>query len=115
MAESGYQIKISGRYSGSFDPIWHTSFVDVICQHSCDGEIIPLCIRIKDDEGEYHSFNIKSYKSLSHLGSYVTSDGVFVTNSILNYDCHIVVPGVLQSVRLYYDLATGLWRMSLLG
>ena len=115
MAESGYQINISGSDSGSFYPIGHTSFVDVICHHSCDGEIIPLRIHAKDDDGEYHSFTIKSYKSLSHRRSYVTTEGVFVTNNILNFDCHIIVLGVLQTVRLYYVLATGLWRMSSLG
>jgi len=41
------------------------TLADVICQHKTDGTIIPLKIRIADEDGEYQIFNIKSYKVLS--------------------------------------------------
>ena len=72
MSMTGCKIDLSDSDRGSDEYLERTTFVDVICKHSYDGEIIPLCIRIKDDEREYHSFKIKSYKSLFHLGSYVT-------------------------------------------
>ena len=40
--------------------------IDVICQHNKDGEIIPMRLRLCDDDGEPHAFTIKSYKDLSH-------------------------------------------------
>lgn len=33
-------------------------FVDVICQHKTDGTIIPLRIRVKDEDGIYQEFNL---------------------------------------------------------
>ena len=50
--------------------------VDVICQHSRDGEVIPLRIRVCDEEGELHAYTIKGYKDLSGRGAYTTRDGI---------------------------------------
>lgn len=35
------------------------TLADVICQHKIDGSIIPLKIRITDEDGEYQVYNIK--------------------------------------------------------
>ena len=40
------------------------TLADVICQHKTDGTIIPLKIRITDEDGEYQVYNIKSYKDV---------------------------------------------------
>lgn len=37
------------------------AFVDVICQYTTKGEIIPLRIRIHDEDGVYQTFVIKAY------------------------------------------------------
>ena len=39
--------------------------VDVICQHSADGTIIPIRVRVKDEDGEYHAYTIKGYKDIA--------------------------------------------------
>ena len=43
--------------------------VDIICQHSKDGTIIPLRIRVDGDDGEPRVFKIDSYKELSGNGT----------------------------------------------
>ena len=57
--------------------------VDVICRHSTDGTLIPMRIRVKDVEGEYHIYNIKEYK----------------------FD-------VKKTIRLYYELNDTIWHMT---
>lgn len=42
--------------------------VDVICQHSVDGTIIPLRVRMTDEDGQRQMFNIKEYLDVSHKG-----------------------------------------------
>ena len=54
--------------------------IDVICEHTADGSIIPLKLRVKDDNGEYQSYRIDSNRDLSGRGSYDTQDGIYVTN-----------------------------------
>ena len=46
------------------------TLADVICQHKTDGTIIPLKIRITDEDGEYQVYNIKSYKDVSNRTAY---------------------------------------------
>lgn len=36
--------------------------LDVICQFKKDGTIIPLKIRLQDEDGEYQSYMVKSYR-----------------------------------------------------
>ena len=35
--------------------------IDVICQHSRDGKITPMKIRVIDEDGEYLEYKIKGY------------------------------------------------------
>ena len=76
--------------------------VDIICQHSRDGTVVPLRIRVVGEDGEPRVFSISSYKDLSGNGTYTTSDGVYVTNETLFYECRIEVNGVMRGIRLYY-------------
>ncbi|WP_092873714.1 hypothetical protein [Acetitomaculum ruminis] len=86
--------------------------VDVICQHSKDGSLIPMRVRVKDTEGEYQIYNIKEYKDLSHQGTKLMPDGVFVTNNTFVYECKIIVFGVKKLIRLYYELNNTIWHMT---
>ncbi len=85
--------------------------VDVICQHSRDGEVIPLRLRLCDEEGELHAYTIKGYRDLSGRGAYTTQDGVYVTDRMQVFECHIQVLGRIRTVRLYYDHVRNLWAM----
>ena len=35
---------------------------DVICQHTIDARIIPLKIRIQDEDGEMQTYSVKGYR-----------------------------------------------------
>ena len=85
--------------------------IDVICQHSCDGSVIPLRVRVTDEEGERHIFTIKEYKNLSGDGAYTTPDGVYVTNDIMVFDCTITVFEAKKQIRLYYEVSKSRWAM----
>ena len=76
--------------------------VDIICQHSKDGTIIPLRIRVDGDDGEPRVFKIDSYKELSGNGTYTTTDGVFVTDRTIFFVCRIEVNGTMRGIRLYF-------------
>ena len=86
-----------------------TENIDVICQHSSDGTIIPLRVRIKDEEGESHVYNIKGYKDLSHRGALELPNGVFVCNNSLSFECKIIVFGRQKTIWLYYSLTQHKW------
>ncbi len=86
--------------------------VDVICQFSQEGNIIPLRIRVKDEEGEFHIYTIKGYRDLSHQGEKLMPDGVYVTDRTLVYECKINVFERMKVVRLYYEPAHLSWKMT---
>lgn len=89
--------------------IEHT--VDVICQHNRDGEVIPLRLRVCDEEGELHAYTIKGYRDLTGRGAYTTRDGIYVTDHMLVFECRILVFGRIRTVRLYYDQVRNLWAL----
>ena len=86
--------------------------LDVICQFNKDGSIIPLRIRIMEDDGEYHSYTVKSYRDMSYRGAYETSGGVFVSNGTLFFECNIEVFGMKKTIQLYYETGNRLWKMT---
>ena len=86
--------------------------VDVICQHSRDGSLIPLRVRVKDDEGEYQTYRIHEYKDMSHRGTRENPDGVFVTNNTFVFECAIMVFGQRKVIQLYYEPNKTVWNMT---
>ena len=86
--------------------------IDVICEHTADGEIIPLKLRVKDDNGEYQSYRIDSYRDLSGRGSYDTQDGIYVTNETVYSLCSISIFWRTKNVRLYYKMNEGIRRIA---
>ncbi|SEF57354.1 hypothetical protein SAMN04487934_101619 [Eubacterium ruminantium] len=86
--------------------------VDVICQHSTDGTVIPLKIRLTDEDGQRQIFNIKEYMDISHRGSYTTPDGVFVTGHSLVFECKILVINTMRKITLYYSPTSTSWTMT---
>ena len=85
--------------------------IDVICQHTRDGRIIPLKIRVKDEDGEFQSFTIQAYSDLTHPGKYTLGNGVEVSGcNIKTYERKIDVFGVEKVVRIFYNASENLWR-----
>ena len=88
--------------------------VDLICQHSADGTIIPLRVRFNDEDGESQTFNIKDYEDLSHQGTRTMPDGVFVTNNTIVFQCKIIVFNAVRVINLYLDKDDMIWKMSVI-
>ena len=86
--------------------------VDVICQHTKEGKMIPIKLRIQDEEGEFQTYAVKAYRDLSHKGSYTMPNGIAATSSIFPFDCKIIVFGREQTVHLYYNNSDQIWRMT---
>lgn len=82
--------------------------VDVICQHCKDGSIIPIKIRVQDDEGVNNVYMIKSYTSLTS-DKVLLPNETLVTSNILRYDCKIEVFGIVKKIRLHYDKSQVKW------
>ena len=90
------------------------TFADVICQHKTDGTIIPLKIRIADEDGEYQIFNIKSYKVLSDHKEHTLPNGVSATlsNHLWQFECKICVFNMIKRIYLFYNSYENLWKVS---
>ena len=86
--------------------------VDLICMHSKKGDIIPLRIRVTDEDGLPQVYSIKKYKDLSHHGCIEMPDGVYVTDNTLIFECSIVIFGSEKTVRLYNDPPKTVWKLS---
>lgn len=89
---------------------------DVICQHNRDGTIIPLKVRIRDDDGESQTYSIKSYKELSTNGDFKLPNGVCLSGRHLwAFECKIQVFDFLKRIRLFYNALDGCWKALFLG
>lgn len=86
--------------------------IDVICQHSADGTIIPLRVRFSDENGERQTFNIEGYRDLSHQGTRTMPDGVYVSNNTLIFECKIIVHNQTRIINLYYEPSGLIWKMT---
>ena len=69
-----------------------TTPIDVICQHSQDGTIVPLKIRVRDDDGEYQAYMIQGFREEERRGGITTF-------------------GHKRRIRLYYNEESGIWSM----
>ena len=85
--------------------------IDVICQHNRDGTMIPIKLRIQDEEGEMQSYVVKAYKDLSHKGNYTMPNGIMATSTVFPFACKINVFGTLKVVNIYYSSTDNVWRL----
>ena len=85
---------------------------DVICLHTKDGNVVPLRIRVADEDGLMQAYSIKEYRDVSHQGARTMPDGLVVTNNTLNFECKIVVFGQEKRVRLYSNPPYLEWKMT---
>ena len=106
-----YYIRTIFRCGSFFLKEIYCGELDVICQHSHDGTIIPLRIRLKDDEGEYQTYTIKQYKDMSYKGAFQLPNGFFVNTTTLSFECRIVVFGVTRRIWLLYNPPRNKWSI----
>ncbi len=86
--------------------------VDVICEFSREGTIIPITIRPADEDGEYQTYVIKGYRNLTGQGTRTLPDGVYVNDETLIFECNIIVFGIRKLIRLYYKTDEHYWVMT---
>ncbi len=91
--------------------------VEVLALHKKDGKIIPVRVRMIDENGEPQEFKIKQYKDVSGLGARAMPDGMHICDSLCAYECYIEVNGMRRLIRLYYhpDARNGHWTMTDIG
>lgn len=92
-----------------------TQQVDVICQHNSDGSMIPLQVRIRDDDGVFQTYRIKAYKDLTPSGSYVMPNSIPATAHTWQFECKIAVFSVEKRIRLFYNAYENFWRLDFVG
>lgn len=89
----------------------NNQFIDVICQYTKSGNIIPMRLRLQDADGFYHEFNVKGYKELSQPGKYQTPYGTIAHSSTWTFQCHIQVFDKLKTVELFFNSNDNLWKI----
>lgn len=86
-------------------------FIDVICQYSKDGKIIPLRVKLQDDDGIYHEYNIKKYKEITHAGDFRTPYGFFSHSLNWEFLCQIQVINRMITIHLFFNGSDQVWRV----
>lgn len=86
-------------------------FIDVICQFTSKGDVIPLRIRVKDCDGMYQTFTIKGYKELSNPGEYSSPYDTLVHSNLWTFLCKIQVFDQIKTVKLFYNTRENLWKL----
>ncbi len=79
--------------------------IDVICQHTTTGNIIPLRVRIKDEDGESNIYPVKQYKGLPSL------DGLPLGRDLEVFECVIPVRNMQRRIIIYFNRQDGIWRL----
>ena len=62
--------------------------IDLICQHTMEGKIIPLKLRFQDEDGELQEYSVKGYRDTSEFG-------------ITSFECKIIVRDTMKFVRIF--------------
>lgn len=86
--------------------------IDLICCHGAKGELTPIRIRVRDEDGQYQAYSIKAYRDLSHQGARQMPDGVYVSDNTLVFECKIIVFGKEKMVRVYSNNPYLSWVMT---
>lgn len=86
-------------------------YIDVICQHKADRSIIPIKIRLRDEDGEFQTFVIKSYKVLCSPRDQGASGGIPSTSHTWKFLCKIACFGMEKSIRLFYNSYDNYWKI----
>ena len=69
--------------------------IDLICQHTMEGKIIPLKLRFQDEDGELQEYSVKGYRDTSEFG-------------ITSFECKIIVRDTMKFVRIFSSVPSRL-------
>lgn len=62
--------------------------IDLICQHTMERNIIPIRMRLRDEDGELQEYTIKGYRDTSEFG-------------LASFECEIVVRDTMMLVNIF--------------
>lgn len=85
--------------------------VDVICMHGKDGSIIPIKLRVIDEDGAYQTYMIRGYKDISSNKMYAMPNGINASGHIWRFECRIKVFDTEKRIVLLYNAYENLWRI----
>ena len=88
--------------------------IDMICRHNADGSIVPMKIRMLDDDGAYQEYKIKAYRDMRYRGNTVLMPDVGKVHSqgIYPFECKIESFGHERIIRLFYNSYEHTWKLS---
>lgn len=91
--------------------------IDVICQNCRDGSIIPLKLRITDEDGEIQTYQIKGYRDITGRHNYVLPNGVTVTTTqeLKVFECMIECFHRKKTISIFYNPKTLVWALCPMG
>lgn len=85
--------------------------IDVICQHTRTGDIIPLRIRLIDEDGIYQTFVIKAYRDISLHGDHTLPNNVNTHQYNWVFECRIQVFDRSKYLKIIYNAYDNKWRL----
>ena len=62
--------------------------------------MIPMRVRLTDEEGATQTYTIKEFRDLSHQGTREMPDGMYVTDMTFVYECQVLAFGRFKMIRL---------------
>ena len=85
----------------------------MFCQHRADGTIIPIRLRLLDDDGAYQEYKIRAYKDLSYRGDrFALQDaGMVHSPGIYPFECRIECFGRERTIRVFYSSYEHTWKL----
>ena len=102
-------------YSLIMDALTETNKnIDMICKHMADGTIIPIKIRMLDEDGAYQEYKIRAYKDLSYKGNTfeMPDVGRIHSSGIYPFECKIESFGHERTIKLFYNSYEHTWKLS---
>lgn len=85
--------------------------VDVYCLFRNDGIMLPIRIRLFDEDGERQDFSIHRYKIIDGAGQGNSARTDMYKRSTVFFDCVIEVFGQERIIRLMYTSKDMQWQM----
>ena len=88
--------------------------IDMICQHKADGTIIPIKLRMLDDDGAYQEYKVRAYKDLTYKGNVfeLPDAGKVHSQGIYPFEVKIESFGNLRTIKLFYNSYEHTWKLA---
>ena len=86
-------------------------FIDVICQYTKEGNIIPMRLRVQDEDGLFKTYSVKSYREKTQAENGKTPYGTIKHGQNWSFECTIQVVNKILTVELFFNGKDNLWKV----